>query len=149
MKADPALRWGGLVLLCVVAALAALLELLIVPLYDGGTIVPVTVLFGVVGNIALPRLARSFADRTGAMVAVFAAWLLPLVVLAMTPRAEGDVLVRAGGSEEKVFYALLLGGLVAGVATIVLAAPGGRALRGRPQPRPVPGAERRPLPGGR
>ena len=135
MKADQAVRWAGVLLLCAAAALAALLELLIVPLYDGGTIMPVTVLFGVVGNIALPRLARSFADRTGAMVAVFAAWLLPLVIFAMTPRAEGDVLVRAGGSEEKVFYALLLGGLVAGVATIVLAPmPRGRRPR-RPLPR--------------
>jgi hypothetical protein len=127
--------WAGLLLLCVAAALAALLELLIVPLYDGGTIMPVTVLFGIVGNVALPRLARALADRTGAMVAVFAAWLLPLVLLAMTPRAEGDVLVRAGGAEEKVFYALLLGGLVAGVATIVLAPmPRGRRPR-RPLPR--------------
>ncbi|WAX56072.1 hypothetical protein M6B22_16220 [Jatrophihabitans cynanchi] len=135
MKADQAVRWAGLLLLCVAAALAALLELLIVPLYDGGTIMPVTVLFGIVGNVALPRLARALADRTGAMVAVFAAWLLPLVLLAMTPRAEGDVLVRAGGAEEKVFYALLLGGLVAGVATIVLAPmPRGRRPR-RPLPR--------------
>jgi hypothetical protein len=135
VKADQAVRWAGLLLLCVAAALAALLELLIVPLYDGGTIMPVTVLFGIVGNVALPRLARALADRTGAMVAVFAAWLLPLVLLAMTPRAEGDVLVRAGGAEEKVFYALLLGGLVAGVATIVLAPmPRGRRPR-RPLPR--------------
>jgi hypothetical protein len=135
VKADQAVRWAGLLLLCVAAALAALLELLIVPLYDGGTIMPVTVLFGIVGNVALPRLARALADRTGAMVAVFAAWLVPLVLLAMTPRAEGDVLVRAGGAEEKVFYALLLGGLVAGVATIVLAPmPRGRRPR-RPLPR--------------
>jgi hypothetical protein len=135
VKADQAVRWAGLLLLCVAAALAALLELLIVPLYDGGTIMPVTVLFGIVGNVALPRLARALADRTGAMVAVFAAWLLPLVLLAMTPRAEGDVLVRAGGAEEKVFYALLLGGLVAGVATIVLAPMPRRRRPRRPLPR--------------
>jgi hypothetical protein len=134
VKADQAVRWAGLLLLCVAAALAALLELLIVPLYDGGTIMPVTVLFGIVGNVALPRLARALADRTGAMVAVFAAWLLPLVLLAMTPRAEGDVLVRAGGAEEKVFYALLLGGLVAGVATIVLAPMPRRRRPRRPLP---------------
>lgn len=136
MTGEAVVRWAGVLLLCAVGALAALLELLIVPLYDGGTIVPVTVLFGVVGNVALPRLARSFVDRTAAVVAPFAAWLLPLVILAMTPRAEGDVLVRAGGAEEKVFYALLLGGLVAGVATIVLSAPGGRPLRDRRRPLP-------------
>jgi hypothetical protein len=135
VRVDQALRWAGLVLLCAAAALAALLELLLVPLYDGGTIMPVTVLFGIVGNVALPRLAGAFVDRTAAMVVPFAAWLLTLVILAMTPRAEGDVLVRAGGNEEWVFYALLLGGLVAGVTTIVLA-PESRARRPhRPLPR--------------
>jgi hypothetical protein len=116
----PALRALGLLLVCAVAALSALIELLLVPLYAGGAIVPVTIVFGLAGNVALPRLARVFVDRPVAMVAPFVCWLLPMVLLALTPRAEGDVLVRGGGKEQWVFYALLLGGLVAGIATVVL-----------------------------
>jgi hypothetical protein len=119
----PVFRGLGLLLLCACGALSSLLELSLVPLYSGGALVPVTVLFGVVGNVALPRLARVFVDRPSAMAAPFVCWLVPLVLLALTPRPEGDVFVPGGGNVQFVFYGLLLGGIAAGIATMVLSAP--------------------------
>lgn len=112
-------RWAGLVLVCAAAALAALIELLLVPLYVGSQLVPVAAVFGVVSNVAFPRLARVFLDRPAAMLAPFACWLLPTVLLALTPRPEGDVLVPGGSGVQWVFYALLFGGILAGIVTIV------------------------------
>jgi hypothetical protein len=117
-------RWSGdrlgVVMLCGCAALAALLELLLVPLRDGTVLVPVTVAFSVAGNVAFPRMARALVESTAATLAPFLAWLVPMLILSMTPRSEGDVLVRGGGGEQWVFYGVLLAGVVAGTATVVL-----------------------------
>jgi hypothetical protein len=117
----------GVVLLCGCAALAALLELLLVPLRIGTTLVPVTVLFALAGNVAFPRLAHVLIASPAAALAPFLAWLAPMLILSMTPRPAGDVLVRGGGGEQWVFYGVLLGGAVAGTATVVLSAPSRRA----------------------
>ena len=128
----------GLLLLCAVAVLSALLEVLLVPLRDGTWLVPVAVLFALAGNVALPRLARAFVDTTAAMAAAFLSWLLPVLILALTPRPEGDVLIRAGAGEQWVFYGVLLGGAVAGTATLV--------LHGAPRPGSSGPAARLPTP---
>jgi hypothetical protein len=112
---------AGLVLVCAVALLAALLEVLLVPLRSGTVFVPVTVLFAIFGNIALPRAGHVFASGKGPMVAPFAFWLIAVVGLSLTTRPEGDVLVPGGGGDQWVFYGVLLGGAVAGVSSIVLA----------------------------
>jgi hypothetical protein len=111
---------AGIVLLCAAAILAAALELFLVPLRQGATMAPVSVLFAAVGNVALPRLGRSFADRTGAMVAPFLAWLVPMVLLALTDRPEGDVIVPGGGGEQWVYYLALLAGGIAGMVTVAI-----------------------------
>ena len=116
---------AGVVLLCLCSALAALIELSLVPLYVGSVIAPVAVPLALAGNWFLPRLARQLVDGPGAMVAVVACWLLPLVFLALTPRPEGDVYVPAGSGVQWVFYAALFGGVVVGTASIVLAGPPG------------------------
>ena len=127
---------AGVLLLCLCAALAALIELSLVPLYVGGTIAPVSVPLALLGNAVLPRLARRLVDSPGAMALVVLCWLLPLVILALTPRPEGDVYVRANAGDQWVFYAVLFGGLAVGVATVVLTGT-------RPATRPGP---RRPRP---
>jgi hypothetical protein len=114
---------AGIVLLCLAAIVAAALELFLVPLRDGTAMVPVSVLFAAVGNVALPRLGRAFADRTGAMVAPFVAWLVPMVLLALTARPEGDVVIPGGGDEQWVYYLALLAGGIAGMVTVAVGAP--------------------------
>ena len=93
---------------------------LLVPLRDGTTLAPVSVLFAAVSNVVLPRLGRSFADRTAAMVAPFVAWLVPMVLLALTARPEGDVIIPGGGREQWVYYLALLAGGVAGMVTVAV-----------------------------
>lgn len=114
---------AGVVAVCLVAVLAAGLELLLVPLRVGTAMAPVSVLCAVVGNVALPRAGRVFVPRTGALVAPVVAWLVPVVALAMTSRPEGDVLIPGGGGDQWVFYAMLLLGGAAGIVTVFSAAP--------------------------
>lgn len=118
-----ALSAVGIVAVCLVAVLAAGLELLLVPLRVGTVMAPVSVLCAVVGNVALVRAGRVFVRSTGALVAPFVAWLVPVVGLAMTSRPEGDVLIPGGGGEQWVFYAMLLAGGAAGLVTVFSAAP--------------------------
>jgi hypothetical protein len=116
-----ALDWSGVAVLCLCAALAGVLELLLVPLYAGSVIVPISVLGAVGSNIALPRLARTLVDSTVASVVPFLAWLGVVIVLGMVPRPEGDVILPGGGGAvEWVGYGVLLGGALAGTVTVVL-----------------------------
>ena len=114
---------AGIVLLCLAAILAVAIVLLLVPLREGTTMVPVSVLFAAVSNVVLPRMGRSFATRTGAMAAPFLAWLVPMVLLALTARPEGDVIVPGGGGEQWVYYLVLLAGGVSGMVTVATGAP--------------------------
>ena len=130
-------RWAtvvGLGFVCASAILAGALELMLVPLYSGSALVPVTVLFAIAGNIVLPLLGRSLAATTGAALAPFAAWLLVVVVIGLFPRSEGDVILPGGGSVQWVGYGVVLGGVAAGVATVAM-------VSGRPPRAPAaPGA---------
>jgi len=94
-----------------------------VPTREGTAMVPVSVLFAAVSNVVLPRLGRSFAARTGAMAAPFVAWLVPMVLLALTARPEGDVIIPGGGGEQWVYYLALLAGGIAGMITVAVGAP--------------------------
>ncbi len=114
---------AGLLLVCLSAALSAVLELLLVPLRAGTAMAPVSVLFAVVGNVVFPRMGRVFANRTSALAGPFAAWLIPLVLLALAGRPEGDVLIPGGDGEQWVFYATLVFGSIAGVVSVVTGAP--------------------------
>jgi hypothetical protein len=64
-------------------------------------------------------------------MAPFLCWLLPVLVLALLPRPEGDVVVQGGGGQQWAFYGLLLGGCVAGFATVVLTGPPPRTRQQR------------------
>ncbi|MEO8888639.1 MAG: hypothetical protein ABI301_01650 [Jatrophihabitantaceae bacterium] len=129
MSLDRLVNSVGILVLCAVGVLSAVLDVLLIPLRSGRVLIPVAVVLALAGNLVLPRAARIFLDTTGAMVSVFLAWLLPVLVLSLLPRPEGDVLVSGGGGDQWVFYGVLLGGAVAGTATIV--------LHGAPRP-PIP-----------
>jgi hypothetical protein len=116
-------RWAGplaAVLACLSAVLFGVLDVLFVPLYVGASLVPIAAVGAVLGNIALPALAAVAAQRIGAGVVALLCWFLPVLVLTMYLRPEGDVLVLAQNDQEYNFYGLLLGGVVAGMATLAV-----------------------------
>ncbi|MDQ6937269.1 MAG: hypothetical protein M3140_06105 [Actinomycetota bacterium] len=117
----------GVALYCLVAASAAVYAVLLVPLRVGTVLAPVSVVLGVVTNVALPVLTGRLADHAAAAAAPVGAWFLTVVLLAGS-RPEGDVLLPGSGSLVYVFYALVGFGLLAGVLTV-----GGMENRRRPR----------------
>jgi hypothetical protein len=126
--------WVMLIVLCVGAALSGVLEVLFVPLYVGSVLVPVVVPLAIAGNLLLPRLGRALVPTGAGTLAPVLSWLAPVLVLALFPRREGDVLVPGGGGPQWTFYGLLLGGCVAGFTSLVLSSPPPAARRGRAAP---------------
>jgi hypothetical protein len=127
----------GVGLLCLCAALAGLLEVLLVPLYAGSSLVPIAVLLAIASNIALPRMSRALIDRTGAAVLPFLSWLIVIGVIALMPRPEGDVILPAGSvGVQLVGYGVLLGGSMAGTITVVVS--GAARASVPPMPPPIP-----------
>lgn len=119
--------------LCVCAIGASVLELLFVPFYVGSVLLPVVVPAAVVGNVLLPGLGYRLMGRTLGGVLPFLSWLVPLLVLSLTPRSEGDVIVLAEQGQEWTFYGVLLLGTAAALATVNrLSAPARRAARRPP-----------------
>jgi hypothetical protein len=136
MSVARVLDWAAVVLVAACAALAGLLELFLVPLYAGSTLVPIAVLLAVASNACLPRLSRAIVPSTGAAVVPFAAWLVVVVGIGLTTRPEGDVVLPGGGGVQWVGYGVLLGGALAGTVTLVLSAPAPRRPPGAMPPGP-------------
>jgi hypothetical protein len=113
------LDWLGLALLSGCGALAAILELMFIPLYAGTVLVPVAAAGAVVGNVVLPRLAWALVPSMRAAAVPLLAWLLVMLAVVLLPRPEGDVLLP-GGSMTWVSYGVLLGGALAGAVTLVV-----------------------------
>jgi hypothetical protein len=119
-----ALDWAGTVLLAGSGALAGLLETLLVPLYVGAVIVPVTIVLAIATNIGLPLLVRALIPRTAIAAAPFLTWLVVVVIFGVVTRPEGDVVLPGSPSSvEWVVYGVILGGAAAGVATLVAISP--------------------------
>jgi hypothetical protein len=115
--------WAGLLLVVLAAALSALIEAFLVPLYAGTVVVPVAVVLALAGNLALPRLARALVPRTAATVAPVLAWLAVMFVF-LAGRPEGDVAFPGSpAGAEWVFYGTLFGGVLAGIAAVVTSTP--------------------------
>jgi hypothetical protein len=112
-------EWAGVLVVCGCAVLAGLLELFLVPLYSGSTLVPVTVLLAVASNVLLPRLSRALVPSTIAAVLPFLLWLVVIFAIGLSPRPEGDVVLPGGGGVQWVSYGVVVGGFVAGVVTVV------------------------------
>jgi hypothetical protein len=114
----------GVLLVALSGALAGLLEVLLVPLYVGSTIFPITIVLALVSNAALPRVAHALVPSTPAALAPFAAWVVVVIGFGAISRPEGDVILP-GAPPSVVFvtYAMLLGGALAGTATVVWLSP--------------------------
>jgi membrane associated rhomboid family serine protease len=118
----------GLVLYTIAGVLSATIEILLVPLRVGTVLVPVAVFLAIVGNIALPRLSRTLTTSLVGALPPVIAWIVTLVVL-MSTRPEGDVLLPGGGSVQWVSYGVMLGGLFTGLITVALLADTGARRR--------------------
>jgi hypothetical protein len=109
----------GIVVCAVSAVLAALITVLLTPLYWGSVLAPVSVLLAIVANVALPLLTRWLGASPIASGVPFVLWLLAVLVLG-TSRPEGDVLLPAGsGSQQWVTYGMMAAGALAGSITVV------------------------------
>jgi hypothetical protein len=121
---------AGLLIYAVAGVLSATIEILLVPLRDGTTLIPIAVLLAVAGNIALPRLSRTLTGTVVGALPPVIAWIVTLVIL-MSTRPEGDVLLPGGGSVQWVSYGVMLGGLFTGLITVALVADTGARRRHR------------------
>jgi len=105
--------------------LSAALEVLLVPLYIGSTPIPVSVVFAVVGNVALVRLARTVVSSSRLVVLPVVGWMV-VILAASVSTDEGDVLLPAGPSQW-ISYGLLFGGAIAGLVAAMRAQYAGQA----------------------
>jgi hypothetical protein len=111
----------GIVVCAASAVLAAIITVLLTPLYwgSGSVLAPVSVLLAIVANVALPLLTRWLGASPIASGVPFVLWLLAVLVLG-TSRPEGDVLLPAGsGSQQWVTYGMMAAGALAGSITVV------------------------------
>ena len=136
----PAVALLGILLYVACAALAATIEVLLIPFRIGTVLVPLCVLLGAATNIALPLLVRQIVASALAATAPVVGWFATVAILAGS-RPEGDVLVPGGARYQSlsyVFVALALAGIAAGVTTIL------RGERRRPAPSSVRDRSDRP-----
>ncbi len=120
-RCPPALALAALVVYSLVAAAAAAIEVLLIPLRIGTTIIPVTVLLGGATTVLVPILARRVCDTFAASLLPVLAWSVVVIGSSVTGPG-GDVLVPGGTTAlVTVFYAFVAVGFVAGVAGIIRA----------------------------
>ncbi len=117
---------GAALLVTVLAAWLAVVEVLWLPLRVLGVPVPVSVVAAVVGNLLLVGLAVRLTGSRPAAVLPAVVWLV-IAVGASLRRPEGDLLLVGGGVLGVFSMAFLLGGVVAAAFAVgkVLAAPRG------------------------
>ncbi|RBY79526.1 hypothetical protein DQ238_10005 [Geodermatophilus sp. TF02-6] len=123
-------RAAAALLVVVLAAWLALVEVFWLPLRVLGVLVPVSVVAAVVGNLLLVRLAARLTGSRALAVLPALTWLV-VAVAASTRRPEGDLVVVGSGALGWVGLAFLLVGVVAAASAVgrALADPGLR--RGR------------------
>ena len=122
----PAERGWAYALLVLLTVLLALWGAFLVPLRVGGTLVPVSLVIAVVGNVLVGRAASRLAGSAGAL-ATGVLWVGVTLVLS-SRRAEGDVVVP---------------GSVVGLGFLVAGALGSAVAYGAAVLRPVAGGARR------
>ena len=115
---------GAALLVTVLAAWLAVVEVLWLPLRVLGVPVPVSVAAAVVGNLLLVGLAVRLTGSRPAAVLPAVVWLV-IAVGASLRRPEGDLLLVGGGVLGVFSMAFLLGGVVAAAFAVgkSLAAP--------------------------
>ena len=102
---------GGSLAAVLVSGWLAVVEVFWLPLRIGGVLFPLSVVGAVAGNLAIGAAARRLAGSGGAAVLAAVAWLV-VVVAAMIPRSEGDLLIVGGGSTGVVSVVFLMAGVV-------------------------------------
>ncbi|MCW2495563.1 hypothetical protein [Jatrophihabitans sp.] len=133
-----AVDWLLVALLCAVGVLAAGVELMLVPLFVGKVVCPVSVVAAIVTNLVLPRAGMSLVRRPLGAVLPLVSWLVPTLILTLYARPEGDILVSGGDAQEYVLYALLLLGAGAGFYAVIAAS----SAVAPPPPRTPPPTQR-------
>jgi hypothetical protein len=123
-----ALAAFGVAVYCLVGVLSAVIEVLLIPLYIGSVIFPITVLIAVVLNVALPRLVRLLVDWRFAIALPLIGWVLTVLALNVFNTGHGTVLVPGYGQGQYVGVALFFGGALAGFVGVVRER--GRAMAG-------------------
>ena len=121
---------GAALLVTVLAAWLAVVEVFWLPLKIGVVPVPLSVLAAVAGNVALVRLAHRLSGSRAVGVLPAVVWLV-VALAAMVRRPEGDLVLVGGGSTGVVGVAFLGAGVVA-------AAFASARMLGTPVVRPVP-----------
>lgn len=111
-------RIFAVVLFTLLGAMSAMLEILLVPLYIGSVIFPVTLVIALIGNLALPRALRFIVGSTGLGALPFVAWAIVILIVGFYPDAMGDVLLPGYGDGQYVGGALLVVGLTAGAFSL-------------------------------
>lgn len=112
--------WGLVALLAACGLLSGLIETLLVPLYVGSQLLPVSVVIAIVVNYLLcSSSARTIGRPIGAVITLVL-WVLPVLILPEVQPAGGDVLILGGSSTQQyVYYALILLGAGAGIVAVV------------------------------
>lgn len=129
----PMLAVVSVVVFTAVSVLCAVIEVTLVPLRHGSTVVPLTVPLAVLSNIAVPTLSRRAVPLTVAALLPAVAWVLTVILLSQA-RPEGDLLLIGTAPLVDVTYALLGLGLISGLGTVIR---GQHAALARPRgPRP-------------
>ena len=101
----------GFVLFGIAGVLAGLLEVTLIPLRDGTTLVPLAPVLAVLTGVLLPTISRGLTDSTAAAVPPAIGQLVAVWLLA-NGRPEGDVLMPAGSTAWVSYGVLVLGTLV-------------------------------------
>lgn len=117
-------------LVVVLAAALALVEVFWLPLRVGGVLVPLSVAAAVAGNLMLVALAHRLTGWRVAAVLPALIWLT-VAVAASIRRPEGDLLITGGGASGVVNLGFLLLGVVAAAFAV------GRVMAARPVDRPA------------
>lgn len=109
----------GYLLFAVAGALLATIEILLIPLRYGSTVIPLAPVLAVLGNITLAAVSRGLTDTAASALPPVLGWIVTVFVLGST-RPEGDVLLPAG-MDSGVSYALLGLGILSALGAAVWA----------------------------
>jgi hypothetical protein len=115
-------RGWAYALVLLLTVLLALWGAFLVPFRVGGTLVPVSLVIAVVGNVLVGRAGARVAGSTGAVVPGLL-WVAITLVLS-SRRAEGDVVVPSSATGVGFLLAGALASAVAYGAAVLRPAPG-------------------------
>jgi hypothetical protein len=127
-------RVTAVVLFTLLGAMSAAIEILLVPLYIGSVIFPITLVLVLIGNVYFPRAVWWLTDSTGLAFLPTVGWVVVLIYFGIVPNPMGDVLLPGYGQGQYVGQALLVVGLIAGILSAAVHRPPGP----NPPPRPRP-----------